>query len=123
MKLKASENIKSFLDFVDECHELNSMAAKSISTEEKRQQDLLHEIEFQDNSKKRGPICTKLHQSRKERRRYKDIFEETDEIVKFFREPQHKRTLEQLRQLLGKVRKVEKYHENRYYIPRLKEDQ
>lgn len=41
----------------------------------------------------------------------------------FFREPQHKRTLEQLRQLLGKVRKVEKYHENRYYIPRLNEDQ
>ena len=32
-------------------------------------------------------------------------------------------TPEQLRQLLGKVRKVEKYHENRYYIPRLKEDQ
>ena len=123
MKLKASGNIKSFLDFVDECHELNSMAAKGISTEEKRQQDLLHEIEFQNNSKKRGPLCTKLHHCRAERRRYKDIFEETDEIVKFFREPQHKRTLEQLRQLLGKVRKVEKYHENRYYIPRLKEDQ
>lgn len=53
-----SEKIKAFLDFVDECMELNSMAKEEISKEEKRQQD---------------------------------IFEETDDIVRFFREPQHKK--------------------------------
>ena len=56
-----------------------------------------------------------------DRRKYKDIFEETDDVVRFFREPQHKKTLDQMRQLLGTVRKAEKYHENRHYINRIKE--
>lgn len=119
--MKSSEQIKQFLDFVDECMNLNEMARNSISTEEKRTQDLLHQIEFEPSSKKRGPIDTKLHRCRNERRRAKDLFEETDNIVQFFREPQHKRTLDQMRQLLGKVRKVEKYHENRTYRPRVEE--
>lgn len=116
-----SEKIKAFLDFVDECMELNSIAKEEISKEEKRQQDLLHAIEFEPNGKKRGPIDTKLHKCRVERRKYKDIFEETDDIVRFFREPQHKKILDQMRQLLGTVRKVEKYHQNRHYINRIKE--
>lgn len=119
--METSDKIKAFLDFVDECYSLNDTAKNAISTEEKRQQDLLHEIEFESNVKARSRICTRLHHSRKERRKYKDLFEETDEIVKFFNEPQHRRTLDQMRQLLGKVRKVEKYHENRYYVPRIKE--
>ena len=117
--MENSEKIKAFLDFVEECQELNSMAKDSILTEEKRQQDLLHAIEFETNSKKRGPLDTKLHRCRLDRRKYKDMFEVTDEVVKFFREPQHRKTLEQMRQLLGNVRKVEKYHRTRTYIPRI----
>ena len=33
----------------------------------------------------------------------------------------HKKTLDHMTQLLGKVRKVEQYHEKRIYIPRVKE--
>lgn len=59
-----SEKIKAFLDFVDECMELNSMAKEEISKEEKRQQDLLHAIEFEPNSKKGRKVSRKqtLHQ-------------------------------------------------------------
>ena len=32
-----------------------------------------------------------------------------------------KKTLDHMTQLLGKVRKVEQYHEKRIYIPRVKE--
>lgn len=45
----------------------------------------------------------------------------TDDIVQFFNVGPHKRVLDQMGQLIGKVRKVEKYHENRVYIPRLQE--
>ena len=120
--MKNSESIKMFLDFVDECQRLNNTARENISVEEKRQQDLLHQIEFERSAKKRGPIGTKLHKCRNDRRRYKDLFEETDEIVQFFQQPQHKRTLEQLRPLLGRVRMAEKYHENRTYIPRIEKE-
>jgi hypothetical protein len=53
-------------------------------TEEKRERDLLHFIEFETSSKKRGPIDTKLHRCLNARRHYKDILEETDDIIQFF---------------------------------------
>lgn len=34
--MEVAQSLKSFLDFVDECHSLNSMAKNGISTEEKR---------------------------------------------------------------------------------------
>ncbi|MBS6195465.1 MAG: hypothetical protein KH828_07790 [Clostridiales bacterium] len=116
-----SEQIKSFLDFVDESRKTYSMSLDSMHLEEKKLQDFLHAIEFEPSAKERSKICTKLHTSRKERRRYKDIVEEREEIVKFFQDPQHKKTLDQMTQLLGRVRKVEKYHRDRTYYPRVKE--
>ncbi len=116
-----SDDIKKFLDFVEETRSQHSMAVSSVRHEEKRLQDFLHAIEFETSGKERNKICTKLHRSRNERRKYKDIVEETEKVVQFFEDPQHKRTLEKMKQLLGDVRKVEKYHENRTYIPRVKE--
>jgi len=42
--MNGAENLRAFLRFVTECQALNEMARKEISKEEKRQQDLLHEI-------------------------------------------------------------------------------
>ena len=117
-----SQEIKRFLDFVSESRSLYNMALTNMKDEEKKLQDFLHAIEFESNSKERSKICTKLHQSRLERRRNKDMVEELEEIVKFFQEPQHKKTLDQMTQLLGKVRKIEKYHAERTYYPRVKEE-
>ncbi len=117
-----SEGIKQFLDFVDENKKIYETALENMKAEEKKLQDFLHAIEFESNAKKRSKICTKLHRSRIERRKYKDIVEEREEIAIFFSDPQHKKTLEQLSQLLGKVRKAEKYHRDRTYYPRVKED-
>lgn len=121
MKKKISEQIKSFLDFLDECQELNSMAYSGVGEEDKRHQDLIHAIEFEHNPDKIAQIGIKLHQNRMERRVYKDLFEVTDPVVQFIRDPQNKKTLNQMKQLLGEVRKVEKRHENRAYIPRIHE--
>ena len=81
----------------------------------------LEERKVSDKARERSKLCTQLHRSRLNRRKYKDIFEETDDIVQFFNVGQHKKVLDQMGQLIGKVRKVEKYHENRVYIPRLQE--
>lgn len=121
MEKRVSEQIKAFLDFVDECMKLNSMACSGVEDENKRQQDLLHAIEFENDPDKIAGIGIRLHQNRAERRVYKDLFELTDPVVQFFQESPNRKALDQMRQLLGKVRKVEKYHENRVYIPRIKE--
>lgn len=116
-----SDEIKRFLDFIDESRSIHAIALDQMKTEEKKLQDFLHAIEFESNSKERSKICTKLHQSRIERRKNKDTVEELEEIVKFFQEPQHKKTLDQMTQLLGRIRKIEKYHAERQYYPRVKE--
>lgn len=113
-----SDQIKQFLDFVDNSKKEYTYSLEQMKQEEKKLQDFLHAIEFEPLAKERSKICTKLHESRQQRRRYKDIVEEREEIVKFFSDPQHQKTLNQLTQLLGKVRKVEKYHADRTYYPR-----
>lgn len=117
--MKRSENIKVFLDFLRECETQYKIAYDAVNTEDKRGQDLLHMIEFEPSTKERNKLCTRLRDSRIERRKNKDIVEELQPIIEFSIEKQHKRTLDQLAQLLGAVRKVEKYHENRTYHPRV----
>ena len=122
MDRKASDQIKAFLDFTEECRELNAMARSGVAEEDKRHQDLIHAIEFEENPDRIAQIGMRIHQNRVERRVYKDLFEVTDPVVQFTQDSQNKKALDQMRQLLGKVRKVEKYHENRVYIPRIKEE-
>lgn len=117
-----SDEIKRFLDFVTESKEIYDMALDAMHLEEKKTQDFLHAIEFETSAKEQSKICTRLHRSRQERRRNKDLVEEREDLVKFFQDPQHKRTLDQLTQLLGRVRKVEKYHADRTYYPRVREE-
>lgn len=121
MEKKVSEQIKSFLDFIDECRELNSMAYSGVGEEDKRHQDLTHAIEFEDDPEKIARIGMRIHQNRVERRAYKDIYEVTLPVVEFVQDPKNKKTMDAVRQLLGEVRKKERYHENRVYIPRIKE--
>ena len=121
MEKKVSEQIKSFLDFIDECREQNSMAYDGVGEEDKRHQDLMHEIEFEDDPDKIAEIGMRVHQNRVQRRVYKDIYAVTAPVDKFAREPQNKKTLNLARQLLGEVRNVERHQENRTYVPRIKE--
>ncbi len=122
MEKRTSEQIESFLDFVKECQELNSMAYDGVGEEDKRHQDLIHAIEFENNPDRIAQLGMRIHQNRVERRVYKDMFAVTEPVVQFARDSQNKKTLEQMRQVLGKVRKEEKHQENRVYIPRIKED-
>lgn len=120
--MKRSEHISQFLKFIADAKSEHGAAVQGILKEEKRQEDLLHEIEFCKDAKERNKLSTKLHKCRLERRRYKDLKEETEPIVDFVNEPINKKTIDKLSsQLLGQVRKTENYHSNRVYKPRLKE--
>lgn len=116
---KRSENIKAFLDFIRECQSEYNSAYETVGTEDKRTQDLLHAIEFEPLAKERSKICTKLKTSRMTRRENKDAVEELEPIVELMSDPMAKKTIDKLTQVLGKVRKVEEYHERRSYTPRV----
>ena len=114
-----AESLEDFLKFVDQCYQEYQMAQEAVSREDKRLQDLLHELEFPKEKGERNRVATKFQRSRRERRKYKDIIKRNELVVKFFEEKPHRDTLNKLRQLLGRQRKEEEYlSSERIYKPR-----
>lgn len=115
-----SEVIQGFLDFVRSCETEYQIAFDAVGEEDKRLQDLLHEIELSGNYKEKNQAATKLKNSRRLRRENKDKVLLIENIVQFFGEQQNRKVLNQLTQLLGKQRNREKMlTSERMYIPRV----
>ena len=104
-----SEALSEFLNYIDKCRNEYHMAHEAVGVEDKRLQDLLHELEFAVGESEKRRVATKLQQSRRERRQNKDEVKRLGLIVEFFNELNHKNTLNQMRQLLGRQRKEEEY--------------
>ena len=104
-----SKQLENFLSFVKECQEAHQIAFSCVGDEDKRLQDLLHAIEFADDKYELHSEVLRLQESRRERRRNKDMVELTDNIIQYFGSPSGKKLLEELRQLLGRQRKAEQY--------------
>ena len=117
----SSKDLKEFLDKIEASKTDYNIAKDVVSTEEKRTQDLLHAIEFEPSAKERNKFCTKLKRARIERRASKDVIEELEPLMKFLEVPANVTTLNNMKRLLGEMRKVEQYHANRTYHPKLKE--
>lgn len=115
-----STYVSDFLDFVAKAQVLYRICNEEMSSQEKLTQDYLHSLELDELDRgERSKIATKLSTNRKDRRYYKDRVEEFEPIVEFFKDPNHKKTLDQLTQILGKLRKAEDYHKNRTYKPKV----
>ncbi len=81
-------------------------------------QDILHCLELESlGYHDRARLAAMLSESRKVRRKYKDAMEELAPVIQFI--DQNKKIINTLEQLLGAVRKQEKYHENRSYHPKV----
>lgn len=116
-----AEEIEVFLNFIDACSREYTYVQDMMKEEDNRLQDLLHEMEFAADRAERNRVATKLQASRRARRTNKDIMQKNELLVEFFKDQQNRRTLNLLRQLLGRQRKVEEYLQSeRHYKPRAK---
>lgn len=119
-EIKPSKHLEDFLNFLDQCAREYQYAFDNMSKEDKRLQDLLHEIEFAADKAERNRTATSLQRSRKERRKHKDTAKLYELIIKFSEDQNNRRTINQLRQLLGRQRKEEEYlQSNRTYKKRV----
>lgn len=120
MDKKPSEHISEFLNFVAEAKSQYRFCSDEVDNQDKLTQDYLHSLELDGlKCNERSKLATKLAVNRKDRRYYKDRAEELEPIVQFFEEPQNKKVLDKMKQVLGVVRKSEAYHKDRKYIPRV----
>ena len=79
-------------------------------------------MEFASDKAERNRVATKLQNSRKERRKNKDIVKLYERFVRFTEDQSNRRTINLLRQLLGQQRKEEEYlKSNRIYKKRVEE--
>lgn len=120
MDKKPSEHLSEFLNFVSWAQSHYQFCSDEVNNQDKLTQDYLHSLELDDLKRdERSKVATKLMINRKDRRYYRDRVEELESIVQFFEEPQNKKVLDKLRQVLGATRKAESYHKDRKYIPRV----
>lgn len=119
-EIEPSRHLEDFLNFLDQCAREYRYASDNMATEDKRLQDLLHELEFAADKAERNRVATSLQRSRRERRRSKDKVKLYERIVKFSEDQNNRRTINLLRQLLGQQRKEEEYlRSNRTYKKRV----
>lgn len=121
-RLKRSENISDFLNFIRQAKQEYDFAMLEMNKTDKLTQDLLHKLELGCNkASERNKVAKQLQICRKDRRYYKDIIEETEPIIGFLNDSFQKKSTDMLAQVLGKVRKAEGYHKNRTYKPKCDE--
>lgn len=68
-KKNPSDQLTEFLNFIDSCYAAYRLAYDAVNEEDRRLQDLLHEMEFAADKAARNRVATKLQHSRRERRR------------------------------------------------------
>ncbi len=117
-----SEVLSEFLAYIDRIRYDYKAAHDAVKREEKRLQDLLHDIEFAEGENEKRRAGTRLQQSRRNRRRKKDEMMRLELVVQFFDEPTQKSTINKMRQLLGKQRKQEEFlNGERHYNKRVQD--
>lgn len=120
MKGNQSEIIAAFIKLTEYAPKVYEAARSAVNTEDKLTQDLLHKIELEGNDRSiRNKAATELRTSRLDRRYYKDIAEELEPLYEFLQDGTNRKVIKKLEQVLGKMRKVEAYHANRTYHPRV----
>lgn len=117
-----SEVLSDFLNYIDRIRYEYKAAEDAMKTEDKRLQDLLHELEFAEDKAARNRVATKLQRSRRARRHQKDEMMRLELIVYFFDDPTPKSAVNKMRQLLGRQRKQEEFlNGERHYNKRVQE--
>lgn len=119
----ASQYIADFLNFLAEARTEHKFAQDKMSEQDKLTQDLLHSLELDGlDYRGRSKVATKLSTNRKERRYYKNKVEELEPLIVWLNDPANAKAINMLQQVLGAVRKQERYHSNRTYIPKAVKD-
>lgn len=121
-----SRRLEDFLSFYDEAQRRYKEAYDNVNQCDKLTQDLLHKLELDDlTTSEKNRVATQLKYCRKDRRYWKDIVEELEPFIDIFTPGKnntasgHVKTINLIRESLGKVRKQEAYHSDRRYKPRI----
>lgn len=117
-----SQALEEFLGYIEECRQRYKEANEAMNLEDKRLQDVLHEMEFSRDENEERRVGRKIKRSRRARRRNKDEVARLRPIVSFFAIPANKEMLNKMRKLIQEQRREEEnLRRERVYKPRVRE--
>lgn len=132
--LNVSKRIEDFCNFYNEMNKSYTYYYQRVNDCDKLKCDLLHKLELGDykdrNEKQR--LLTQIERCLKDRRYYKDRVEEMEPFIHIFKDPDKSQdnknrcamtTINHITNCLGQVRKMEAYHADRTYKPRILKDE
>ena len=114
--MQKSEVVAQFLRLAGVAQRILDLAYEEVHSQDLLTNDLLHKLEL-GSAKDRNKVATQIAKCRKERRYYKDQVEEVEALINWMEE--NKDAFNKLKQVLGKMRKAEEWHESRTYVPRV----
>lgn len=121
-KIDVSEWLSMFLQNMDQYAKDYEWAVQEETRLERLTQDYLHLLELAElDYHGRAKLAAKLREHRIQRRAAKDTVIVLEPIVEFLNSERGKLLIGQLQQVLGKVRKAEKYIDQRTYTPKVLE--
>lgn len=109
---KPSEVIKEFLDYLAYCQKEYQSACTEMFAEDKKHQDFVHAIEFENNVKERSKIATQFNISRNKRRKAKDKSIKFERTAKFYSDKANKPFIDKLRSMVKDQSKEEEWLES-----------
>lgn len=122
---KQSDIISAFIKLNEKVKKEYETALDIVNEKDKELSDLVHKAELETlKQNQKAKEYTEISRNRKERRYWKNKVDQYEPLYNFLcNSKEYKVSIEQLKQILGKVRKAENYLENRKYKPKAKKNQ
>lgn len=116
---KLSDKLAALINFLRSCEKEYQHCQAELQKTQLEEQDLIHYIElYGQDDNQRCDLSTELRTVLLTRRAYKDWMEELEPLAVFLSAPPKGKLTDGLSQVLGDIRKAEKYHRDRVYQPR-----
>ncbi|MCI2056219.1 MAG: hypothetical protein LKJ86_03640 [Oscillibacter sp.] len=116
---KLSDRLSELITFLRSCEKEYQHCQAELQKVQLKEQDLIHYIElYGQDDRYRCHLATELRTVLMSRRAYKDWMEELEPLAAFLSAASKGKLTDELSQVLGDVRKAEKYHRDRVYRPR-----
>lgn len=117
---KHSEKLSDIVRYFDSIKSEYESNLQNIAVKDAEHQDFIHSLELDDlKYKERAKIATQIQQSRKDRRISKDIVDVLEPLYSFIESDSGKRSMNQLKNILGNMRKREEKQLTRVYHKRI----
>ena len=115
------EDVEKILKTIEDASFQYRSASDEIAECEKKQQDILHDLELADHTyHERGRLCNDLVEIRRRRRLAKNVMDLLEPVVKWRNESQG--PLNKLSNTIGSMRKIKERQDSKVYFRRTGED-